>query len=343
MVSSSNYWLWFLGIMATVGLLTNHLQEAGAQTVGACYGMWADNLPPPNEVVALYQSKGIKKMRLYDPNTAALQALRGSGIQVMLGLPNNNIRQAATDQSYVANWIRTNVQAYLPAVDIRYIAVGNELIPGGDAGNVLPAMQNVYNAIRSAGLQDRIKVSTSVATTVIGTSFPPSAGAFSSQSSSTMTSIIRFLSSTNAPLLVNVYPYFSYIGNMRDIRLDYALFTANSDVVTDGQFRYRSLFDAIVDGVYAAMEKVGGSGVPIVVSESGWPSAGGTAATTGNAQTYNSNLVRHVGQGTPRRAGRPLETYVFAMFNENKKPAGIEQNFGLFFPNKQPVYDVSFP
>ncbi|ERN05134.1 hypothetical protein AMTR_s00053p00184360 [Amborella trichopoda] len=215
-------------------------------------------------------------------------------------------------------------------------------------------MQNVYNAIKSAGLQDSIKVSTSVAPTVIGTSYPPSAGSFSSESSSTMTSIVGFLSSTEAPLLVNVYPYFSYIGNTRDIRLEYALFTANFDVVTDGQFRYRNLFDAMVDCVYAAMEKVGGGEVPIIASESGWPSAGGVAATIDNARTYNSNLVRHGGQGTPRRTGTPLEIYVFAMFNENKKAAGIEQNFGLFYPNKQPnfglfypnkqpVYDVNFP
>ncbi|GJN17435.1 hypothetical protein PR202_gb04499 [Eleusine coracana subsp. coracana] len=36
-----------------------------------------------------------------------------------------------------------------------------------------------------------------------------------------------------------------------------------------------------------------------------------------------SNVVRHVGQGTPR----------FAMFNENQKPEGVEKNFGLFRPN----------
>ncbi|KAL4204258.1 hypothetical protein AMTRI_Chr01g131220 [Amborella trichopoda] len=293
--------------------------------------MLGDNLPPPNEVVALYQSKEIKKMRLYDPNTTVLEALRGSDIQ------------AAANTSYAADWVRTNVQAYFPAVDIRYIVVSNEVIPGPEAGNVLPAMQNVYNAIKSAGLQDSIKVSTSVASNVIGTSYPPSAGSFSSESSSTMTSIVGFLSSTGVPLLLNVYPYFNYIGNTRDIQLEYALFTANFDVLIDGQFKYRNLFDAMVDSVYAAMENVGGRGVPLVASDSGWPSVGGAAATIDNDQTYNSNLVQHVDQGTLRRVGRPLETYVFAMFNENNKAAGIEQNFGLFNPNKQPVYDVSFP
>ncbi|ERN05132.1 hypothetical protein AMTR_s00053p00181850 [Amborella trichopoda] len=292
--------------------------------------MLGDNLPAPNEVVALYKSKA-----------AASDALRGSDIQVILDLPRENLGQAASDPTFAANWVRDNIQAYLPDVNFRYIAVGNEVIPGENAGNVLPAMQNIYNAVSSAGLQDGIKVSTSVSTGVLGVSYPPSEGSFSQEASSTMGPILDFLSKTRAPLLVNVYPYMSYRDNPSDIRLDYALFTAPSDVVQDGQNNYRHLFDAIVDSVYFAMEKAGSGGVPIVVSESGWPSDGGFAATKENAQTYNSNLVRHAAQGTPKRPG-PLETYVFAMFNENKKDAGIEQNFGLFYPNQKPVYEVNF-
>ena len=73
------------------------------------------------------------------------------------------------------------------------------------------------------------------------------------------------------------------------------------------------------------------------MSESGWPLAGGDAATAANAQTYNQNLINHVGQGTPKRRGA-IETYIFAMFNEDQKPgAETEKHFGLFNPDKSPA------
>jgi exo-beta-1,3-glucanase (GH17 family) len=81
--------------------------------------------------------------------------------------------------------------------------------------------------------------------------------------------------------------------------------------------------------------------VGVVVSETGWPSAGGQEASVENARTYNQNLVRHVGRGTPRRPWK-VETYLFSMFNENLKEAGVEQNWGLFYPSTDRVYPISF-
>jgi Glycosyl hydrolases family 17 len=222
----------------------------------------------------------------------------------------------------------------------RYIGVGNE-ITGVDVNYILPAMQNIYDALSLAGLSNQIKVSTVIEFGVIGTSYPPSAGAFSNDSISYLGPIVQFLSTTGTPLFANVYPYFSYVENIDVVDLNYALFTSPGIVITDGQYQYQNLFDAMVDVLHSALEKAGGADVPIVVTETGWPSDGGLDASVENAKTYIGNLIPHVKNGTPKRPGA-LETYIFAIFNENQKPPGVEQHWGLFYPNENPVYSVKF-
>ncbi|KAL0929012.1 hypothetical protein M5K25_000951 [Dendrobium thyrsiflorum] len=314
---------------------------AGVESIGVCFGRDGNNIPPANEVIDLYKSNNIGGIRLYDYNQDAFQALRGSNIAVIVDIPDPSA--FSSDPSVASSWIQNNIQAFQD-VNFRYIAVGNELIPGDLAQHILPAMQFLQNALQSAGLHDRIKVSTSISTGVLANSFPPSAGAFSSDALATLQPIISFLAANGAPLLVNVYPYFNFLNDRDHVSLDYALFTSPGTVVTDGQLEYQNLFDAILDALYSALEKVGGGGVTIVVSESGWPSDGGQdIATQQNAQTYLSNLIEHVGRGSPKRPGSYIDTYIFAMFDENlKEPQGTENHYGLFSPDKQPKYSLSF-
>ncbi|KAA8549810.1 hypothetical protein F0562_001494 [Nyssa sinensis] len=280
-----------VSILLLLGLL---LPAIGAQSVGVCNGRLGDNLPSEQEVVDLYRANGIGRMRIYDPNQATLQALRGSNIELILDVPTSDdlLQTLASDASAATQWVQNNVINYFPAVKFRYISVGNEVDPNsGTAQFVLPAMQNIYKAIAAAGLQDQIKVSTATYSAL----------------------------------------------------LPYALFTAPGVVVQDNSYQYSNLFDAMLDAMYSAVEKVGGQGLEIVVSESGWPSEGGNAATTDNASTYYRNLINHVKGGTPKKPGNAIETYLFAMFDENLKPnAETEKHFGLFYPNKQPKYQVTF-
>jgi len=142
-------------------------------SIGVCYGMLGNNLPSSSDVVQLYRSKGINAMHFYSPNANALNALRNSSIVLVLDTGNGDeLSRLASSASYAASWVQSNVKPYYPAVNIKYIAVGNE-VQGSATQSILPAMRNLDGALSRAGLS-AIKCSTSVRFDVVANSYPHS-------------------------------------------------------------------------------------------------------------------------------------------------------------------------
>ncbi|KAK8962473.1 Glucan endo-1,3-beta-glucosidase 7 [Platanthera guangdongensis] len=94
-----------------------------------------------------------------------------------------------------------------------------------------------------------------------------------------------------------------------------------------------------MDAIKIALRSSGFPGQEVVVAETGWPYKGDNnevGASVENAKAYNGNLVAHLGSMTD-----PVETYIFAMYDEDLKPGPTsERSFGLFQPDLTPTYDI---
>ena len=159
-------------------------------------------------------------MRIYWPDVNALEALRGSGIELIVDVPRDSLESLAADPAAASGWLRDTLLPFSSDVSLRYIAVGNEIHSDEDnARHVLPAMQNLHAAVAAAGMSG-VKVSTAVDMGIVKDSYPPSSAAFSVINYAGP--IAKFLAETDSPLLVNVYPFKAYGGGQSGINLGYA-------------------------------------------------------------------------------------------------------------------------
>ncbi|XP_018830372.2 glucan endo-1,3-beta-glucosidase 11-like [Juglans regia] len=347
----SSFFLWSLLIFSITSL--NVLTaDAFTGTYGVNYGRIADNIPSPQSVVTLLKAAKIKNIRIYDANQDVLKAFKGSGIEIVVGLGNEFLKDISVGEDRAMNWIKENVQPFLPGTPIRGIAVGNEILGGADVELwevLLPAVKNVYSALDRLGLTKKVEVSSPHSEAVFANSFPPSLCNFREDILPFMKPLLQFFSETGSPFYINAYPFLAYKSDPEHIDLKYALFQSNPGIYdAKTKLHYSNMFDAQVDAAYAALEKVGFHKMEVIVSETGWASRGDdneAGATLDNARTYNYNLRKKLAKkkGTPYRPKIAVKAYIFALFNENLKPGPTsERNFGLFKADGSISYDIGF-
>ncbi|KAF2323236.1 hypothetical protein GH714_034266 [Hevea brasiliensis] len=118
-------------------------------TFGVNYGKIADNLPAPGVVVTLLRAAKIKNIKIYDADHEVLKAFKGSGIEIIVGIGNEYLKEMSVGEDRAISWIKENVQPFLPGTKIVGITVGNEILGGDD--HELWEVDAAYAALEKAG------------------------------------------------------------------------------------------------------------------------------------------------------------------------------------------------
>lgn len=320
--------------------------------IGANWGTQLSHPLPPNTVVKLLVDNGIQKVKLFDADYGVLRALGNSGIEVMVGIPNDMLATVGGSMKAAEKWVSKNVSDHVTNhnVNIRYVAVGNEPFLSTYNGTFLkstfPALRNIQAALVKAGLATRIKVTVPQNADVYGSgaSGVPSSGDFRADIHDYIIQITKFLNDNGSPFTVNIYPFISvYLSP--DFPFEYAFFDGNSSPLIDGGTTYTNMFDANFDTLVWSLQKNGFANMGIIVGEIGWPSDGDRNANNQNAQRFMQGFMTHIAgnKGTPMRTG-PIDAYLFSLIDEDDKsiqPGNFERHWGVFYYDGQPKYKLN--
>ncbi|KAI3776613.1 hypothetical protein L1987_46399 [Smallanthus sonchifolius] len=321
--------------------------------LGVNWGTQASTPLDPKYIVQMLKDNKVKKVKLFDSDHWTVSHFAGTCIEVMLGIPNLNLKEFSNDYDAVEDYIKENVTDHLRdhgGVIIKYIAVGNEpflkAYKGAFEKTVFPALKNVQKALNKAGLGNKIKATIPQNADVYDSgSQGPSAGDFRTEIRDTMVKISRFLDQNNCPFMVNIYPFLSLYEN-EDFPIEFAFFDGGGKGVQDQNIQYTNMLDANLDTLSYSLKKAGVNNVKIIVGEIGWPTNGHKQANVKMAEKFYSGLLKKLAmnKGTPLHPGY-IEVYLFSLTDENKKsiaPGFFERHWGIFRYDGQPKFPIDF-
>ncbi|KAK8543154.1 hypothetical protein V6N12_015719 [Hibiscus sabdariffa] len=325
----------FLLILCLLGF-----ESRGVSGLACNWGLQSTHPLPPDIVVRLMKDNGLDKVKLFEADPAALKALGKSGIEVMVGIPNDMLASLAGSPANAEAWVQQNVSTFISkfGTDIRFVAIGNEpfLHSYKDmfTQTTFPALQNILAALVKAGLGKKVKVTIPLNADVYQTdSGLPSGGDFRPDIRDLMLKIIKFLQDNGGFLTVNIYPFLSLQADP-NFPKEFAFFNNVANPVVDGPITYTNVYDANFDTLISALEKNGFGQIPVIVGEVGWPTDCDPNANIDNARRFNQGLLDRIakGQGTPKRR-TPTDIYIFSLIDEDNKsiePGNFERHWGIF-------------
>ncbi|KAL1215447.1 Glucan endo-1,3-beta-glucosidase 8 [Cardamine amara subsp. amara] len=319
---------------------------------GVNWGNIASHPLNPEIVVRMLKDNKINKVKLFDADSWTMNALSGSGMEVMVGIPNNLLETLAEDYGNAKDWVKENVTHYMRkgGVNIKYVAVGNEPFLSAYNGSFLkttfPALKNIHKALKEAGHTDKIQATIPQNAEVYQSANDvPSEGDFRKDVKQTMLDIVNYFHDNGLPFTVNIYPFLSLYLN-KHFPFEFAFLDGDGQTINDNGRNYDNVFDANYDTLVYALKKAGINDMKIVVGEVGWPTDGHKYATPKLAEKFYAGLMKRLAKdgGTPLRPER-LEVYLFGFLDEDMKsilPGPFERHWGIFRYDGTPKFMLDF-
>ncbi|XP_019162392.1 PREDICTED: glucan endo-1,3-beta-glucosidase 8-like [Ipomoea nil] len=343
-----------LMVAATALVLMNGV--AGLDGLGVNWGDISSHPLPPKSVVKMLKANGIKKVKLFNSPEHILNALAGTGIEVMIGTPNALLKEMV-NYDVAEAFVKENVTRYKPTspdgVKITLVGIGNEPFLKfykklGLFDVTYPALANMQKALNEAGIGKTTKATVPFNADVY-LSPPdkpvPSAGMFRPDIQKQVKQIIKVLDENDSPFMINVYPFLSLYFANGSFPFDFAFFDGVDKPLDDNGKTYTNVFDANYDTAVAALAREGHGKMTVTVGEIGWPTDGNEFANASLAAKFYGGFIKHLAskKGTPARPGSALEVYMFGLFDEDQKsvlPGDFERHWGILGYDGQPKFKL---
>lgn len=91
--------------------------------MGVNWGTQAAQNVDPSVVVQMLKDNNIKKVKLFDADPSSLKALMGSGIEVIIGIPNDLLGPISSSSAASDLWVAHNVSRYVGkgGINLKYV------------------------------------------------------------------------------------------------------------------------------------------------------------------------------------------------------------------------------
>lgn len=83
------------------------------EAIGVNWGSQTSHNLGPSVVVQLLKDNQIDKIKLFDANDKIVKAFAKTGIEVMLGIPNDDLTRFSEDYGGAKDWVKQNLTEHL--------------------------------------------------------------------------------------------------------------------------------------------------------------------------------------------------------------------------------------